>query len=70
MRNNPRRALDLFTRAAALTAADSHGQAGYLRAIAAIYATAVINDQNVGNPMSRINSIAMDENLAAHCTPK
>ena len=65
MWSNPRRALDLFTRAAALAPPDSHAQAGYLRAMAAIYATAVINDQNAGNPSARINTIAMDENLAS-----
>src|SRR6185437_14395112 len=65
MWSDPRRALDLFTRAAALAPADSHAQAGYLRAKAAIYAAAVINDQNGGNPSARIHSIAMDENLAS-----
>jgi TonB family protein len=65
MGNNPGRALGLFTRAAALAPADSHAQAGYLRAMAAIYATAVINNQNAANPSARIHSIAMDENLAS-----
>ncbi len=63
--SDPRRALDLFTRAAALSPPDSRAQAGYLRAMSVIYATAVINDRNAGNPDARINTIAMDENLAS-----
>jgi tetratricopeptide (TPR) repeat protein len=64
-RNDPRSALDLFTRAAALTPADSRAQAGYLHAIAVIYAAAIMTDLRADNPSARINDIAMDQNLAS-----
>jgi beta-lactamase regulating signal transducer with metallopeptidase domain len=64
-RNDPRSALDLFTRAAAVTPADSQAQAGYLHAIAVIYAAAVVIDRKASNPSIRIDNIAMDQNLAS-----
>jgi beta-lactamase regulating signal transducer with metallopeptidase domain len=63
-RNNPQRALELFARATALAPSDSEAQADYLRAIAAIYARAVIKDKNTGNPSARADGIAMDESFA------
>jgi TonB family protein len=63
--SDPKRALDLFTGAAALRPADSRSQAGYLHAISVIYAAAVVTDQKSGDPSARINNIAMDQNLAS-----
>jgi TonB family protein len=63
--NDPKRALALFTRAAALPPADSRARASYLHAMAVVYAAAVMTDVNAGDPSVRVNKIAMDQNLAS-----
>lgn len=63
--NDPKRALDLFTRAASLAPADSGAQAKYLYAMSLIYASAVMTDLRAADPNTRINNIAMDQNLAS-----
>jgi TonB family protein len=62
--NDPRRALDLFTSANALPQTDSRGQNGYLGAISLIYASAILTSRTNGDPIGRINNVAMDKSLA------
>jgi tetratricopeptide (TPR) repeat protein len=62
--NDPRRALDLFTRAAALPGPDLHAQSRYLHAISVIYAEAVMTSQPENRNL-RINNIFMDQDLAS-----
>ncbi len=63
---DPKRALDLFTRAAALSLPDSRSQSDYLHAISVIYAARVLMNVKACNTTARINDIAMYPNLS--CT--
>jgi beta-lactamase regulating signal transducer with metallopeptidase domain len=60
--SNPRRALDLFRRAATLPAPDPHAESRYLHAISVIYAAAVMTNRS-DNRNVRINNIVMDQVL-------
>jgi tetratricopeptide (TPR) repeat protein len=62
---DPRRALDLFTRAKAMTTTDPSAQERYLGAIAFLYAVAVTSDVKNGDPNWRFNNIAISANTAA-----
>jgi TonB family protein len=63
-RGNPKRALDLFARAASLTPADSVAQTGYSDAISSVYAEAVLTDLSGGDPRARVIDSNMDPDLA------
>jgi len=63
--NDPKRALELGRTASRLATADSPAQAGYLRMIADIYATAIMTDRKAAGPSARTGNTAMDETLAS-----
>lgn len=62
--NDPLRALQLFTHAAALGPAGSPARENAWRAMSFLYASAIIADSRPGDPRPAINDIVMDPNVA------